>query len=177
MAAKELPSPEELRNLLDYDPDTGKLTWRARPDARVQWNTRFAGKDAIACLCATGYLVGTICKTRVYAHRIAFAIMVGRWPEMIDHISGDRTDNRWANLREVSPKENAKNACRRSDNTSGVTGVCYDKKRRVWAASIFVERRRIDLGRWRSKRDAIEAREKACSFYGFSERHGNAPSG
>jgi hypothetical protein len=70
-----------------------------------------------------GYLRHRIGKTVFRAHRVAFLLMTGRWAKIIDHVNRDSTDNRWCNLREVTNRQNAMNAKRRVDNTSGSNGV------------------------------------------------------
>lgn len=73
----------------------------------------------------------------VYAHRLAFFLMTGKWPlQQVDHINGDKKDNRWINLREASASQNKANENRRSTNTSGLKGVSWHKKAEKWRAYI-----------------------------------------
>ena len=120
---------EEVRQLMDYDPKTGHLTWRRRsgvgPGRDAQWNVwngANAGKRAFTAKAANGYLVGAINSKTYYAHRVAFAIANGRWPEgFIDHINGNREDNRACNLREATVSQNRANSTRGKQN--GLRGV------------------------------------------------------
>lgn len=184
MAMKTLPSPEELHKYLSYDPATGELTWLARtPDMFEDgkhsashtcaiWNSRLAGRPALSAKKA-GYKAGRIHNIDVYAHRVAYALMTGAWPPAhTDHINGDRTDNRWSNLRAVSHADNFKNMPRMSHNTSGFCGVTWQARRNRWVAQIGLNSRIINLGSFASKDDAIEARKRANIKYGFTERHG-----
>lgn len=173
MTDKNLPSPELLRKLLRYEPDTGKLYWRERDECRKEWNTRFANKEAFFTEGARGYNQGCINGVRFYAHRVIWAMSCGKWPaEQIDHINGIRTDNRLENLRPVSKSENAKNQKRSRSNTSGVTGVYLHKKANKWMAYISSGANRKYLGIFSSIEDAIAARKDAEVKLGFHPNHG-----
>ncbi|MCR9195961.1 MAG: HNH endonuclease, partial [Hyphomonas sp.] len=166
-----LPSPRVLRRLLDYDPETGALTWKARPawlfkqrpnstrrHAANNWNSRFAGKPAFTSR-SEGYLRGTVFDQHFKAHRVAWAIHFGAWPScQIDHINGSRDDNRIANLRDVTNAENAKNQRGKLTNSSGCTGVYWNTGVRKWQAYITVNYETKYLGVYSSKSDAADAR-------------------
>lgn len=187
MAVTNLPSPEELRQLLDYDPETGVFTWRERTPEMFEdgghsrehicarWNALYAGKQAIHTPHIKGYRSGHVNRKGVLAHRAAYAMMTGHWPpDQIDHINGDKTDNRWANLRAVSNTENHRNMPRRSDNTSGDNGVYWYTRLRKWEARVGANGRSHFLGYFSSKEDAIAARARADLELGFTNRHGKA---
>lgn len=175
---KNLPTPSELRELLDYDPDTGKFSWRPRDAsrfnserARNSWNRKHAGKEAFHTPNPQGYLYGRISRIGLAAHRVAFAIANGRWPGVgIDHINGDPSDNRLSNLREASYVTNGKNCRRRTDNKSGVTGVF--KSGKIYRAEICSNGNRISLGAFHKIDEAIAARKAAEKELGFHENHG-----
>ena len=80
---------------------------------------------------------------------------------VVDHINHDRIDNRKENLRVCSIRRNTMNQSRSKNNTSGVTGVGWDKKSNKWIAYIKVNYRQITLGRFSNIDDAIEARRNA----------------
>lgn len=110
---------EQLSSVLKYDPQSGEIVWIKRPANRV-----FIGKEAGAM--KDGYKVIRYGRANYRAHRLAWLLMTGAWPkESIDHINGDRSDNRWSNLREADPSENMWNQRKRSDNASGVKGVRF----------------------------------------------------
>ena len=188
MATKPLPSPELLRKLLRYDPETGILTWKWRDKAwflvessRRRWNTRFAGKEALTAIDVggRGYKHGSITVlglNKAYAHRVAYTIYHGDFPEFgIDHINGDPTDNRIANLRDVSQKINSRNSSRRKNNTSGVTGVYWNNQMERWCAQITVDGRTKSLGLFASLDLAIYARKEAEAGHDFHANHGRIP--
>jgi hypothetical protein len=176
-----------LRQLLRYDHETGKLFWLERPVSMfsgdglngasgeaVRWNRRYANKEA-GCLCDKGYWNVTIMAGRFKGHRIAWALVHGEWPlAEIDHINGERADNRLANLREVTHAENGKNSRRPMRNTSGVCGVHWRKHLGKWQARIRVNYELINLGHYDDLDAAASARKAAEATYGFHKNHGRA---
>jgi len=180
MTKRPLPCPTLLRQLLDYDPDTGVLTWKRRPvemfpSARIAkaWNTRNAGKITFIQWHQGGYLVGSVLGHRHLAHRVAYAIQHGAWPlDEVDHINGNRKDNRAENLRDVGRVTNSRNCSRSKLNTSGVTGVHWDNARGKWAARIKEDYKVIHLGRFDDFADAVATRKAAEIKHGFHKGHG-----
>jgi hypothetical protein len=124
--AKELPAIEELNAAFTYDAESGRLMWKVRPDERSSWNTRFAGKEAFTCINNSGYRSGTFSGRGYLAHRIIWKMVHGDEPGQIDHINGDRTDNRAVNLRLATPLQNAAN--RKTHGLSRFKGVCKGAK-------------------------------------------------
>lgn len=170
--AYPLPSAEYLWSVLDYNPDTGLFRWKPRGKSR--FDNRHAGNEALTAR-VVGYCVGHIHGHggRVGAHRVAFKMVYGRDPAgEIDHINGDRADNRIANLRDVSRTINARNAARPRTNSSGLVGVSYRRDKHKWRAHITVDRQMLHLGYFNSCEAAIEARQAAERKYGFHLNHG-----
>jgi len=178
--SKQLPSPELLRKLLRYEPETGKLFWRERPvemfaaeRACKSWNTRWTDKEAFTAIGKWGYCVGRIQSQGFRAHRVAWALHYGSWPEgHIDHINGVRADNRASNLRDVSRSENMRNAKIPSTNKSGILGVHWDTVNSQWRASINITGRTVNLGRYSTLPEAAKARKDAEVKHGFHPNHG-----
>ena len=180
MADCLLIDPALLRQLLDYDPATGLFVWREREASffsgkravqrRANWNARYAGGPALTTQTSDGYLRGKIMQLPVLAHRAAFAIIHGEWPEQVDHINGVRSDNRISNLRAANNAVNSRNQRRLDRNTSGVTGVV--QVGRKWLASIMVNQKRYHLGHFDTIEDAAAARKAAEVRYEFHENHG-----
>lgn len=177
-----------LRKILDYDKDTGILVWRERPQslfksrhAQKAWNASHAGKEAFRYINPKGYKQSSVLGGFYYAHRIAWAIYYGEWPESdIDHIDHNGANNAIDNLRLVTMRENARNVSKQSNNTSGVPGVYWDSDRRKWRARIRVDGRNVDLGRHDTIQSAEAARLAANKRFGFHPNHGadiphNAP--
>jgi hypothetical protein len=182
---KPLPSPEMLRKLLRYEPETGKLFWRERSadlfadgissaeSRRSRWNTRYAGEEAFTAVNNHGYYQGTIFSAGYLSHRVIWAMANGEWPkDQIDHINGDRADNRLVNLRAVTHQENSMNQKMSCENTSGHTGVRWYKPLRKWNARIRVSGKYTHLGYFTSKDDAIAARKAAEIEHGYHPNHG-----
>jgi len=181
MAAKPLPSQEVLRQLLDYAPETGKLFWRERPlemfnagrrNIATTWNSRFAGQEAFTAEDSFGYKIGLIFRAGYRAHRVIFKMMTGVDPDEVDHIDGDRANNRWVNLREADRITNNRNVCRRRDNRSGVTGIYWDQSSAKWRATINDGGKQTRLGSFACFGAAVRARKASLAKHGYSLRHG-----
>src|SRR6185436_8801449 len=102
-----IPKPkvtvERLREALSYDPATGRLEWKVRISCHNP------GEHA-GCVKMDGYVYVNLDKNRMFGHRIAWALHYGRWPDhQLDHINGVRSDNKLANLREVTNSVNQHN--------------------------------------------------------------------
>lgn len=152
---------DEVRAALDYDPDTGVFRWRVRPDRDRSWNLRFSGEVAGNTM-THGYRCMNIQGKIHLAHRLAWLWMTGEMPTgHIDHINGDRADNRWSNLRLASPSQNAMNSVSRKNNTSGVKGVSWDKAKRRWFGFITINGSRKFLGYSTTIEGAKRLREAA----------------
>lgn len=165
MASKALPSPEVLRQLLRYEPETGKLFWRERgpewfpsPKAHAVWNGRFAGAEALATDNGKGYRKGKIHGRDHSAHRVIWAMMTGAWPnEEVDHRDGDGQNNRWLNLREATRLQNMKNQRISRRSSSGIKGVSWHSGAKKWMAQISSNGRHSYLGLFDDKESAAEA--------------------
>lgn len=181
---KDLPSPELLRKLLRYEPETGKLFWRERPadmfayakkpeQICASWNGRHAEKQALNHLQKSGYLAGSVLGMPCRAHRVAFALYHGRWPDgQVDHVDHDRSNNCIGNLREVSNAQNAKNKKLSPRNNTGVTGVVFSKELGKYLSYICLSGKSKYLGCFETIEDATEARTQANQKHGFHENHG-----
>ena len=173
MSTRDLPDLEYLRQRLRYEPDTGKLFWLPHSMASKSWTTRYAGKEAFTSKDRHGYRQTHMDGIVLRAHRVAWALHYGAWPEFdIDHVNHDREDNRLCNLRAVTRAENRKNASLSRNNTSGVCGVYWSTDRRKWGAYITSGGLQHNLGHFASFEDAVAARRAAEGRFGFHENHG-----
>lgn len=180
----------DLNLLLHYDPETGKLFWKKRDvtmfafdterhnttraysaeRACNKWNTRYAGKEALTALNNWGYRHGTVNGRSMLTHRVIWKMVTGRSPEALDHINGDRTDNRLINLREASPTLNSSNRAIAINNKSGVIGVFWNAGRKCWQAQISMNGKRQHLGLFDTKEEAKAARKAAEAALKFVAR-------
>ena len=152
---------EYVREILDYDPGTGVFKWKWRDDVRKNENTRWTGKVA-GCVGSDGYLEIGINYRLYYAHRLAWLYVHGEWPpEQIDHIDGDRPNNRIDNLRLATRQENNRNVGLQKNNTTGIKGVCWDKCRGKYMAHITIDGNLHNLGRFDTLTEAAAARAAA----------------
>jgi hypothetical protein len=187
MAKRPLPSPEALRQLFRYEPDTGKLFWKPRSEKMFAcgdhgakhncfvWNSKYANKQAFTSIDSKGYRQTNLGGKVLRAHRVAWAVYFGEWPKhQIDHINGDRTDNRIVNLRDVEEPENKKNQKKFKDNKSGVSGVCWHKRSKKWVAQIASGKKYYYLGLFETKEEAAIARKAAEVKLGFHKNHGRS---
>lgn len=169
-----------LRKILSYNPETGDFYYLPRTEdmfatrkAYRIWKALYEGKKAFGNPKPHGYLRTKIMGTSYYAHRLAWAHHYGEWPAAeIDHINGDRADNRIANLRSVSHIENCRNLKRPINNTSGVIGVSWVEERAKWQAYIDDEIGRISLGRYDEFYQAVIARKAAEAALRYHPNHG-----
>lgn len=156
--SKPLPSQEELLNLFQYSPETGEFLWKK------------SGREAgsLTGLDRTRYRQVQFKGRVMLVHRIVWKMMTGYDPEVIDHINGDGTDNRWKNLRSVTIAQNTLNRSLNKNNKSGVSGVIKVGQR--WKACIAVNRKRIHLGYFSTFGEAVEVRKAAEAKYGYFDR-------
>ncbi len=147
--------------IVEYYPNTGLFYWKVGNNM-----CDVAGYNN------KGYIYIKYIGQEILAHRLAFLIMEGYLPEQVDHGNHIRNDNRWFNLNESNSAHNAKNMSIYSNNTSGFTGVNFNKVTGKWMARIYVDGKRIVLGSFVHKQEAINARSAANIQYGFNPKHG-----
>ena len=131
-----------LSALLSYDKSTGELRWLKNKGSRAKANTVAGNKFGV------GYLRLTVDGNQLLAHRVAWLLATGEWPRNeIDHINGNKADNRLANLRDVDRKTNSQNIrSPHKDNKSGLLGASWNKKSGKWQATIKLAGKTAHLG-------------------------------
>lgn len=155
---KSLPSLERLNELFVYDATSGDLRWKTIP---LHFKRAKVG-DLVGTIGARGYRVIGIAGFYYHAHRIIWKMVTGTDPvDQIDHIDGDRLNNRWENLRAASNGQNRWNTKLAKNNSSGHKGVSYEHGR-SWVAYISAGGGQKRLGRFKSKEEAIAARLSAA---------------
>lgn len=135
-----------VKEILDYNPETGLFTWKI-PTAKCVSVGDLAGSLKAQ---SAGYVNINIFQRRYGAHRLAWFYMTGEWPKFeIDHINGCRSDNRFANLRDVTRQVNAQNLKKGRSNT-GLLGVSYVMRRGKgsYRAGIKANNKSINLGNY-----------------------------
>lgn len=145
---------KELMSLFDYDPHTGIFKWRLRAARCVRVG------DTAGSKMWNGYLRLRVKGRFCMAHRIAWMYVYGRNPsDQIDHIDGDRSNNRISNLREASVSENQQNLRRANcDSVSGYLGVRPSKSmRNPWVAQIKINGKQKHIGSFKTPEDAYAA--------------------
>ena len=133
---------ERLRELVSYDAETGRFFRKSRRKGVT------LGAEA-GCIGSDGYVVFNVDNTRYLAHRLAWLYVTGSWPEgQIDHINGNRSDNRFVNLRDVPQSINMQNlrAAQRSKKSCNLLGVYFNKKDKFWYSQIKINGKNKSLG-------------------------------
>ncbi len=137
----KLPPYDLVRELFDYDPQTGVLSWRVK---RAQVSP---GDAAGARRGVDGYLQVSIDRKLYRVHRIVWLWMTGSAPDhFLDHKDADKANNRWDNLRPATKSQNQANVGLTARNTSGRKGVFWHRASGRWVSQIWKDRTSYFLG-------------------------------
>jgi len=150
----------DFNSLFEYK--DGELYWKVARSNRVKVGQKTGWVSKI------GYVYVNVNNIPTCSHRIIFAMHYGHFPEQVDHINGNKSDNRIENLRAATRSENFCNAKKRIDNTSGIKGIYWENQRNKWRAYCHKNGKRYDAGFF----DNIEEAKKAIHIL-RSSIHGN----
>lgn len=168
---KKKLTQKRLKELMEYNPETGEFTRKTAPCNGTKVGDIAGGCDS------EGYIRIRVGRKRHFAHRLAWLYVRGFWPKNeIDHINRDPSDNRLCNLREVSHQCNMRNCGNPKTNTSGVKGVRRHKRRKKWEARICVDNEYKFLGTYNSFDNAVCARLAAEQCLNWSGCDSSSPA-
>lgn len=152
---------ETVDQLLKYDAFSGKFSWKVN-------GTRIRIDQSAGCLWL-GYIRIKIKQRNYPAHRLAWLLTYGEWPaNEIDHINGDRSDNRICNLREATHAQNIQNCINRNPNKHGLRGVAKQTCSNRWTATVTANGSKQYLGTYATPEEAHEVYVQAVQ-----KLHGN----
>lgn len=166
-------SQSEVRQVFLWDDLTRQLRWRDKPPGR---SGRIVAGGIAGHVRPDGYRQVTYLRKAYFVHRLVWIYHNGDIPEgmQVDHINGNRLDNRPQNLRLATPWQQQRNRGRSKNNSTGRTGVYRISGSSDWRAQIKVNRKAIVIGRYPTMAEAIAARKQAEKVYGFHENHDRA---
>ncbi|MFH5773547.1 HNH endonuclease [Paracoccus sp. NGMCC 1.201697] len=146
--------PDRIRATLGYNDLTGKLFWKAMVSRSCP-----VGKEAFRSIDRHGYRKGQLDGRTLRAHRVVWVICHGNWPEgEIDHINGDKLDNRISNLRVATRAQNEWN----KPPKNKVKGVKFVRSTGMWIAAITNNKKKRHLGSFETEHEAKIAYENAA---------------
>lgn len=153
MANADRITPQEVLDRLDYCPQTGVFRWRVTRSSRARAGQEVGSWDL------HGYKTVRLNGDSYKLHRLAFVCMTGQWPAGdVDHINGNRSDNRWENLRDVPRSVNLQNQRKATNNRStGLLGAYYDKRKSVYYSRISIGNKSVHLGQFSTAQEAHAA--------------------
>lgn len=156
---------ERAKQLLQYDPETGKLYWKESRGS-VAAGTELKASHSL------GYVRARIDGELYYGHRLIFFMETGEWPDEVDHMYGDTSDNRWDKIRPSTHKQNLTSTKLRKDNTSGYKGVSWNKNMKKYVAQAKVNGKQTYFGLYDTAEEASKVIIKVRNeFFGDFARH------
>lgn len=159
-----IPSANELHEIFTYK--DGKLYWKKKTAIRIKIGDE-AGSDH-----GRGYLIVPIQYKHYYVHRIIYMMHHNNIPHIVDHIDGNKSNNKIENLRPATREQNARNSIKQSNNTSGEKNVYWHKSSNKWQVSLSIDGKLKHCGSFanfeQAKIAAHAAREK---YHGIYARH------
>jgi hypothetical protein len=158
-----------LKTILHYDPETGIFT---RLSSNSNNKNNLIGKK-VGGLTTSGYVVINIGYFQHRAHRLAFLYQTGAMPSSnLDHLNGEKDDNRWCNLREASNHQNMCNKKRYRGKKTGLCGAQWAEKAQVWRVFFSIDKKNTYLGAYDTIFEAAAVRISMQNNNGYTSRHG-----
>lgn len=160
---RKLPSAEFLLQFVSYNPESGQFTWIGEDAPRRRKNSLMQTRDT------AGYIILRIEGKNHKAHRVAWHLEKGEDPGKfeVDHINGNKIDNRIVNLRLSTRGQNRANSTHNKGSKSGIKGVYWCKNQKKWRAQITTNKKVIKLGSFTDPFEAHMAyREAAVKYHG-----------
>ncbi len=187
---KDVLTQELLNDILEYDKDTGKLTYKPRArkyfkndNAYKTFAKLYEGKEA-GSVTLDSYRELTILGFTVKAHRLIMKMVTGEWPICVDHINGRKSDNRWCNIRSCTHSDNNRNQRLQKRNKSGYPGVYWQSRINktgtdtgYWRAQAVIRDAdgnigKKNLGNFKDLDEAINAKKEWDEANGYHPNHG-----
>lgn len=154
-----------IKALFDYQPD-GTLVRKVTTNARAKAGTVSGTANK------AGYLRTTVAGRSYYNHHLVWLLFHGSLPKLLDHINGDRADNRIENLRECTQAENMRNCRNKKNNSTGVKGVTWRPTKGKFRARLTVNNQEICVGHYATLEEAAHALQEArLTHHGEFARH------
>ncbi len=159
---------KRLKEVLNYDSDTGFFTWKLKLSNRIKIGSRAGSARPL------GYREIGIDNNNYLEHRLVWLFVHGNFPPFeLDHRDGNPSNNIVSNLRLCGRSGQSKNTRISKNNKCGIKGVCYRTDRDKWRANIFINNRQTHLGYFDTKEEAAKAyRDAADKHFGEFSNHG-----
>jgi hypothetical protein len=175
LVKSKTPDSDNLRGLLlenlSYDEFTGVFIRKSNPNSKSKIG------DVAGYITSNGYIFIGVGGKQYLAHRLAILYCYGYMPKCVDHINGNRLDNRIINLRPCERRQNCYNMMMKKSNKSGVKGVCWSRQKSKWEARIRANGIRHHIGFFSKISDAESAiKEKRILLHGEFANNGEHKS-